>query len=105
MRRLSVLDYWSMVAWAFFGLLLIFVFFGPSPSSWFRPDPEAIARSMPVRSTKMLVPSESGECQQTSFDSVTSGITDSREVPCHRKAGTAEGGNTLGSLRKAFRRE
>lgn len=111
MRRLSALDYWSMAAWALFGLVLIFVFFGPSPSSWFRPDPETTARSTPVRSTKMLIPSESGECQQTSFDSATSTVTDRREVPCHPRAGTPEGGNileggsALGTLRKAFRRE
>ena len=105
MRRLSALDYWSIAAWAFFGLVLIFVFFGPSPSSWFRPDPEAIARSQPVRSTKMLIPSEKGECQQTWFDSATSSVTDRREVPCHERPGASEGGNALGTLRKAFRRE
>jgi hypothetical protein len=106
MRRLSALDYWSIAAWAFFGLLLTFVMFGPSPSSWFRPDPEAAARSTPVRSTKMLVPLERGECQQTSFDSMTAGIMDSREVPCRQQAGpTLDGGSTFGSIRKAFRRD
>jgi len=105
MRRLSALDYWSIGAWAFFGLLLTFVFLGPSPSSWFRRDPEATARSMPVRSTRMLVHSERGECQQTSFDSETSSITDSRAVPCHGRPGTLDAGTTLGSIRKAFRRD
>ncbi len=105
MRRLSALEYWSIAAWACFGLVLVFVLFGPSPSSWFRPDPEAIARSQRVRSTRMLVPSENGECQQTSFDSATTSITDRREVPCHERPSTGEGGNALGTLRKAFRRE
>jgi hypothetical protein len=105
MRRLSALDYWSIAAWAFFGLLLTFVFLGPSPSSWFRHAPEAAAPSVPVRSTKMLVPAERGECQQTSFDSVTSDITDSRQVPCHEKPKSLDGGSNLGAIRKALRRE
>jgi hypothetical protein len=102
MRRLSALDYWSIAGWACLGLLLTFVFLGPSPSSWFRPDPQATARSMPVRSTKMLVPLQHGECQQTSFDSVTSSITDSRAMPCHTRADTLDAGTTLGSIKKAL---
>ena len=105
MRRLSVLDYWSIAAWAFLGLLLTFVLLGPSPSSWVQPVPDASAPSAPVRSTKMLAPADRGECQQTSFNSVTSDITDSRRVPCDEKPKTRDEGSSLGAIRKAFRRE
>jgi hypothetical protein len=101
--RLSALDYWSVAAWVFFGLILAFVVFGPSPSAWFRLDPNGTAQSMQARSTKVLVPTERGECRETSFDSVTSDITDSRVVPCGAKPDTVDPGTTLGAIRKAFR--